>query len=99
MNWNISVIILLWVNFIMITHLISKKKHSSQWKLNCANFKQAFDSIVGNTVVPYQSLKKFFTCHTPLYIAIYNKFQVEVCICIIATYWHTTFYAPNFDNF
>ena len=60
--------------------------------------KQAFDSIAGNTVVPYRSLKKFFNYHTLLFIAIYNYFQVEVCICIIATYWHTTFYAPNFDK-
>ena len=34
--------------------------------------KQAFDSIVGNTVVPYRSLKKFFNYHKLLFIAIYN---------------------------
>ena len=44
---------------------------------------QAFDSIAGNTVVPYRSLKKFFYYHMLLFTAIYNLFQVEVCICII----------------
>ena len=33
--------------------------------------KQAFDSIAGNTVVPYQSLK-FLNYHKLLFIAIYN---------------------------
>jgi len=33
-------------------------------------FKQAFDSIAGNTVVPYRSLKKFFNYHKLLFIAI-----------------------------
>ena len=42
--------------------------------------KQAFDSIAGNTVVPYRSLKKVFNCHTLLCLAIYNEFEVEVCI-------------------
>jgi len=36
--------------------------------------KQAFDSIAGNTVVPYQSLKKFINHHKTLYFAIYNNF-------------------------
>jgi len=35
---------------------------------------QAFDSIAGNTVVPYRSLKKFFNYHKLLYFAIYNPF-------------------------
>ena len=35
---------------------------------------QAFDSIAGNTVVPYRSLKKFFNYHKLLYFAIYNHF-------------------------
>ena len=34
--------------------------------------KQAFDSIAGNTVVQYRSLKKFFNYHKLLFIAIYN---------------------------
>jgi len=34
--------------------------------------KQAFDSIAGNTEVPYQSLKKFFNYHKLLFFAIYN---------------------------
>jgi len=34
--------------------------------------KQAFDSIAGNTVVPYRSLKKLFNYHKLLFIAIYN---------------------------
>jgi len=37
-------------------------------------YKQAFDSIAGNTVVPYRSLKKFFNHHKTLYFAIYNNF-------------------------
>jgi len=32
---------------------------------------QAFDSIAGNTVVPYRSLEKFFNYHKHLFIAIY----------------------------
>ena len=32
--------------------------------------KQAFDSIAGNTVVPYRSLKKFFIYHKLLFIVI-----------------------------
>jgi len=36
--------------------------------------KQAFDSIAGNTVVPYRSLKKFFNYHKLLFVAIYNPF-------------------------
>ena len=35
--------------------------------------KQAFDSIAGNTVVPYRSLKKFFIYHKLLFIVIYNS--------------------------
>ena len=35
--------------------------------------KQAFDSIAGNTVVPYRSLKKFFIYHKFLFIVIYNS--------------------------
>ena len=34
--------------------------------------KQAFDSIAGNTVFPYQSLKKFLNNHRLLFIAIFN---------------------------
>jgi len=34
--------------------------------------KQAFDSIAGNTEVPYRSLKKFFNYHKLLIIAIYK---------------------------
>jgi len=42
-------------------------------KKSCLYFdKQAFDSIAGNTVVPYRSLKKFFNYHKLLFIAIYN---------------------------
>jgi len=40
--------------------------------------KQAFDSIAGNTVVPYQSLKKFFNYHKLPFIAIYNKFKFQI---------------------
>jgi len=36
------------------------------------HFKQAFDSIAGNTVVSYRPLKKFFNYHKLLFIAIYN---------------------------
>ena len=35
---------------------------------------QAFDSIAGNTVVPYRSLKMFFYYHKLLNFAIYNPF-------------------------
>ena len=35
--------------------------------------KQAFDSIAGNTVVPYRSLKKIFINHKLLFIVIYNS--------------------------
>jgi len=35
-------------------------------------FKQAFDSIVGNTVVPYRSLKNVFNYNKLLLFAIYN---------------------------
>jgi len=34
---------------------------------------QAFDSIAGNTVVPYRSLKKIFIYHKLLFIVIYNS--------------------------
>ena len=34
--------------------------------------KQAFDSISGNTVVPYRSLKTFFNYQKHLFIGIYN---------------------------
>jgi len=40
--------------------------------------KQAFDSIAGNTKVPYRSLKKFFNYHKLLFIAIYNKFNFQI---------------------
>ena len=43
-------------------------------------FKEAVDSIAGNTVAPYRSLKKFFNYHIKLlFIAIYKKinFQIE----------------------
>ena len=40
--------------------------------------KQAFDSIAGNTVVPYRSLKKFFNYHKLLFIAIYNKLTLQI---------------------
>ena len=39
---------------------------------------QAFDSIAGNTVVPYLSLKKFFNYHKLLFIAIYNYFNFMI---------------------
>jgi len=54
--------------------------------------KQAFDCIAGNTVVPYWSLKQFFNYHTLLFIVIYNKFQVDGFVCIIATYLHHVLY-------
>jgi len=38
------------------------------------HLKQAFDSIAGNTLVPYRSLKRFFYYHKLLYFAIYNIF-------------------------
>ena len=41
-------------------------------------FKQAFDSIAGNTVVPYRSLKKFFNYHKLLFMAIYNYFNFMI---------------------
>ena len=40
--------------------------------------KQAFDSIAGNTVVPYRSHKKFFNYHKLLLIAIYNGFSLQI---------------------
>jgi len=43
-------------------------QHLDSWII----VKQAFDSIAGNTVVPYRSLKKFFNYHMLLFIAIYN---------------------------
>ena len=39
---------------------------------------QAFDSIAGDTVVPYRSLKKFFNYHKLLCFAIYNPFCLIV---------------------
>ena len=37
---------------------------------------QAFDSIAGNTEVPYRSLKKFFNYHKlQFFFAIYNHFS------------------------
>jgi len=35
-------------------------------------FRQAFDSIAGNTVVSYRSLKKFLNDHKLMTIVIYN---------------------------
>ena len=42
------------------------------WK-SISKKKQAFDSIAGNTVVPYRSLKKFYIYHKLLFIVIYNS--------------------------
>ena len=42
------------------------------------DLKQAFDSIAGNTVVPYRSLKKFFNYHKLPFIAIYNIFNFQI---------------------
>ena len=42
-------------------------------KTNTYYNKQAFDSIAGNTVVPYRSLKKIFIYHKLLFIVIYNS--------------------------
>ena len=54
-------------NFMMEPHWYSTKFE-----------KQAFDSIAGNTVVPYRSLKKIFIYHKLLFIVIYNfNFQIE----------------------
>ena len=39
---------------------------------------QAFDSIAGNTVVHYRSLKKFFNYHKNLFIAIYYLFNFQI---------------------
>ena len=46
--------------------------HSVIMKVLTSKKKQAFDSIAGNTVVPYRSLKKFFIYHKLLFIVIYN---------------------------
>jgi len=42
------------------------------WNITINHDQQAFDSIAGNTVVLYRSLKKFFSYHKLLFIAIYN---------------------------
>ena len=43
-----------------------------QFVIYLSLYKQAFDSIAGNTVVPYQSLKKFFIYHKLQFIVFYN---------------------------
>ena len=42
-------------------------------EMGATEVKQAFDSIAGNTVVPYRSLKKIFIYHKLLFIVIYNS--------------------------
>jgi len=67
-----------------LSDFYSYRKHRNNYlecRLNCLvlsdnlitmQYKQAFDSIAGNTVVPYRSLKKFFNYRKLLFIAIYN---------------------------
>ena len=47
-------------------------------KLSHFQNQQAFDSIAGNTVVPYRFLKKFFNYHKLLFFAIYYPFCSKI---------------------
>jgi len=63
---------------------MASSNSSLRYDLCKQHIKQAFDSIAGNTVVPYRSLKKLFNYHKLLFIAIYNKnnCQIEIMMYI-----------------
>ena len=60
------------IKHLILLHFFNHKDLTRQVPYNY--IQQAFDSIAGNTVVPYRSLKQFFNYHKLLFFAIYIPF-------------------------